>query len=88
MSDHERVRERVLRGWSFTWVCYVGVLVKMVSGLYIMQGSRDDLGVTQQLVNRVAGLSCFVSEVVALLCVLFAVFEVVYYGLWLVAFLA
>ena len=60
----------------------------MASGLYIMQGSRDDLEVTQQPMNRVAGLSCFVSEVVVLLCVSFAVFEVVYYCLWLAAFLA
>ena len=59
----------MLRGWSFIWGCYVGVLVKVVSGLYLTHGSGDDLGVTQQLVNRVAGLSCFVSEVVALPCV-------------------
>ena len=74
----------MLRGWSFAWGCYIGVLVEVVSGLYIIQGSGDDLGVT----NGVAGPSCFVSEVVALLCVPFAVFEVVYYGLQLVAFLA
>ena len=76
----------MLRGLLFG--CYVSVLVKAVSGLYITQGSGDDLGVAQQPVNRVAGLSCCVSEVVALLCVLFAVFEVVYYSLWLAAFLA
>ena len=78
----------MLRGWSFAQGCYIGVFVEAVSGLYIIQGSGDDLGVTKQPVSGVAGLSCFVSEVVALLCVPFAVFEVVYYGLQLVAFLA
>ena len=52
-----------------------------------MQGSGDDPGLAQQPVNGVAGLSCFVSEVVAL-CVPFAIFEVVHYSLWLVEFLA
>ena len=48
MSDREKVIGKECLGVGLSlWGCYVGVLVEVVSGLYIMQGSGDDLRVAQ-----------------------------------------
>ena len=48
MSDREKVIGKECLGVGLSlWGCYVSVFVKVASGLYITQGSGDDLRVAQ-----------------------------------------
>ena len=48
MSDCEKVIGKECLGVGLSlWGCYVSVFVEVASGLYITQGSRDDLRVAQ-----------------------------------------